>query len=155
MKSRLAVSLLFILIAANFTSNAIAAFERYKSWTGKVCVRGAFQVRDRLMPRESAPARAIQGNDKDKGTMNQLDGKRLPIQQNCGANQSRLARTISPDNIIAFNSGNASELVSSEEGHRQGILFKLIGAHYLNEAFDFITTGARQIHELLSLISLK
>jgi hypothetical protein len=41
MKSRLAVSLLFILIASTFASDATAAFEKLR-WTGKVCGRCEF-----------------------------------------------------------------------------------------------------------------
>jgi len=37
MKSRLAVSCFFILIASTFTSDAIADFKRLSSWAGEIC----------------------------------------------------------------------------------------------------------------------
>jgi hypothetical protein len=157
MKSRLAVSLLFILIAANFTSDATAAFKKYRSWTGKICGRGASQVRHRLTPRDSAPMGAIKSNDKDEVTMIQLDDDRLPLRQNCtSAHQPRVVGTISPEGkVITFNSADATKLVSLQEGHTQGIVLKLVGSHYHSGAFDFVTTAARQIRQLLCLIRIK
>jgi hypothetical protein len=83
MKSRLTVSLLFILIGATFTSDATAGLEKLRSWTGKVCSRCAAQVYNRLSFRDSALTSAIKRNDKDEVTMNHLDGDRLLLQQNC------------------------------------------------------------------------
>jgi hypothetical protein len=157
MKSRLAVSLLFMLIAATFTSDAIAAFERVRSWTGKISGHCGAQVCNRRTPRDSALMGAIKANDKDGLTMIHLDGDRLPFKQNCAtATQSCVVRTISTEgNIITLNSGNATKVVSWQEGNAQGILLKLVGSHYHGETFDFITTAARQIHELLSLMRIK
>jgi Tol biopolymer transport system component len=61
--------------------------------------------------------------------------------------------TISPDGkTITFNSPEAAKLVSSQEGHTQGAVFKLVGSDYHSEAFEFITTAARQIREVLGLM---
>jgi hypothetical protein len=73
MKSRLAVSLLFILIAANFTSDATAAFERLRSWIGEISGHCAAQVCSRRTPRDSAPMSAIKDTDKAEVTIIQLD----------------------------------------------------------------------------------
>jgi hypothetical protein len=157
MKSRLAVSLLFMLIAATFTSDAIAAFERVRSWTGKISGHCGAQVCNRHTARDSALISAVKRIDQDEVTMIHLDGDRLAFNQDCAtANQSCVVRTISTKGkTITLNSGNATKVVSSQEGNAQGIQFKLVGSHYHGEAFDFITTAARQIHELLSLMRIK
>ena len=82
MQSRLAVSLLFILIAATFTSETAATFGKLRLWTGKVCGRTA-HVYNRLTSRDDALMSAIKGKDKDKLTMTHFDGDSLPVRQNC------------------------------------------------------------------------
>ena len=157
MKSRLAVSLLFILIAATFTSDATAAFEKLRSWIGKIRGCCTAQVCNCFTPRDSALMSDIRGKEKDKVTMIHLDGDGLPLKRNCAtASQPRVVGTISSEgNNITCNSADATKLVSSREVHSQGIVFKLVGSHNHSEAFDFITTAARQIHELLSLMRIK
>lgn len=156
MKSRLEVSLLFILIASTFASDAIGAFEKLRSWTGKVCGRCAVQVCNHFTPRYSALMSAIKGSDKDGVTMIHLDGDRLLLRQNCAtADRARVVGTISPDGkAITFNSPEATKLVSSQEGHTLGVVFKLVGSGY-HSAFEYITTAARQIHEVLGLMRIK
>ena len=157
MKSRLAVSLLFILIAAAFTSDATAAFEKLRSWTGKIRGCWTAQVCNCLTPRDSALISDIRGKEKGKVTMIHPDRDGLPLKRNCAtASQPRVVRTISPEgNNITCNSADATKLVSSREVQSQGLVFKLVGSHNHREAFDFITTAARQIHELLSLMRIK
>jgi hypothetical protein len=55
---RLAVSVLFILIAATFTPDAIGAFEKLRSWTGRLRDCGSIQIHNRARSRDSAPPRA-------------------------------------------------------------------------------------------------
>lgn len=52
---RLAVSVLFILIAATFTPDAIGAFGKLKSWTGRLCDGRSLQVDNRGGSHDSAP----------------------------------------------------------------------------------------------------
>jgi hypothetical protein len=157
MKSRLAVSLLFILIASTFASDATAAFKKLRSWTGKVWGRCAVQVCNRLTPRDSALVSAIRGSDKDGVTMIHLAGDRLLLGENCAtANQARVVGTISPDGkTITLNSPEATKLLSSQEGDTPGVVFKLVGSDYHSEAFEFITTAAGQIRDVLGLTRLK
>jgi hypothetical protein len=157
MKSRLAVSLLLILIASTFASDAAAAFEKLRSWTGKVCGRYAVQVCNRLTLRDSALMSAIKCSNKDGVTMIHLDGDRVLLGRNCAAaNQECVVGTISPDGeTITFNSPEATKLVSSLEGHTQGVVFKLVGSDYRNKSLEFITTATRQIHEVLWLMGIK
>jgi hypothetical protein len=118
MKSRIAVSLVFILIGATFTSEATAAFAKFRSWTGKVGGRYTAQVCNRHTPRRSAPIPP--------------GGK-----------------------TIAFSPADATKHMSSQEGHTQAVVSRLVGPDYHSEALDFVTTAARQIHEVLGLISIK
>jgi hypothetical protein len=153
MKSRLAVSLLFMLIAANFTSDATAAFEKLKAWTGKIRGHCAAQVCNRLSSRDSVPMSGIKSNDKEEVTMIHLDGDDLLPKQNCAtANQSGVVRTISTESkTTSLNPANATKLVSSQ----QGIVLKLVSSRYHSGAFDFVTTASRQIRQLLCLIRIK
>ena len=155
MKSRLAVSLLFILIAATFSSDATASFEKLRSWTTKVCGRSV--IGNRLTPRDSALMSAIGSRDTDEFTMIQLDGDRLVLGQNCAtANQLCAVGAISPDGkTITFNSAEATKLVTSLAGHTQGVVFKLPGSDDHSTAFDFVTTAAEQIHEVLGLMRIR
>ena len=43
MKSRLAVSLLYILIASSFVPDATADLKKLRSWTGKVCAAAPYR----------------------------------------------------------------------------------------------------------------
>ena len=122
MKSRLAVSLLFVLIASTFAADATAAFERFRSWTSKVWGRSAVHVSNRLTPGDSRLMSAIKGSDKDGVTMIHLDGDRLLLSQNCATrNQAGVVGTISPDGkTITFNSPEATGLVNSRDGQTLG-----------------------------------
>jgi hypothetical protein len=157
MKSRLAVSLLLILIASTFASDAAAAFEKLRSWTGKVCGRYVVQVCNRLTLGDSALMSAIKCSNKHGVTMIHLDGDRVLLGQNCTtANQECVVGTISPDGkTITFNSPEATKLVSSLAGHTQGVVFKFVGSDYRNKSLEFITTATRQIHEVLWLMGIK
>ncbi len=55
---RLAVSVLFILIAATFTPDAIGAFGKLKSWTARVCDGRSIQFDNRGSSHASAPPSA-------------------------------------------------------------------------------------------------
>jgi hypothetical protein len=151
MKSRLAVSVLFILIAATFASDATAAFKKVRSWAGRGCERRA-----EVWNRNSALASALQSDDTVKAAMIHLGGDRLLLSQNCAAGeQPRVVGTISPDGKTITFRGAESDFVSPHGGPMQGVVFKLVGSDYLGEGFDFIRTAARQIREVLELMRIK
>ena len=152
MKSRLAVSVLFILIAATFTSDATAAFKKVRSWAGRGCERRAAESWNR----NSALTSALQYDDTGRVAMIHLGSDRLLLSQNCAAGeQPRVVGTISPDGkTITFRSADA-HFVSPHGGPMQGVVFKLVGSDYLGEGFDFIRTAAGQIHEVLELMRIK
>ena len=156
MKSRLAVSLLFILIASTFAADATGAFEKLRSWTGKVSGRRAVQAGNCLTRRVSAWISTI-GSDKGAVTVIQFDGGRLLIRQNfANVDQRRWVGTISPDGTtITFNSPDPTKLASSQERQTQSLVFKLVGSDNHDDTFKFITTAARQIGEVLDLMRTK
>ena len=157
MTSRLAVSLAFILIGVSFTSHNTAGLAKLRSRTHKFCDRHPAQVRNCLTCRVSAPITAIKCNDKDEVTIVHL-GHRPMLTRNCPTvNLSGLAGTISPDGkTIGFDSADASKHLSSNEGHgTQGSVPKLVGSDYYSEALNFVTSAARQIHEVLRLIRIR
>jgi hypothetical protein len=157
MKSRVAVSLLFMLIAATFASDATAAFKKVRSWRGRGCYRRTVEVENHITSPDSAPMRAIQGGDEGRVMMIHLDGDRLLLSQNCNnGSQSCVVGTISPDGTtITLNSLGDNNVPSSLEGHVQGRVFKLVGSHSRTDRFEAITTAAKQMREVLELIRLK
>jgi hypothetical protein len=97
MKSRFAVSVLFILIAATFTSDAIGAFEKLRSWTGMLCDRYSMPACNRVSLPMSAPMSALNARDKRSAHSMRLDGGRQPLGQGCATgNQAWGAGAISP-----------------------------------------------------------
>ena len=158
MKSRLAVSILFTLIASTFASDVTTAFEKFRSWTIKACSRGA-EIRQCLITRESAVVNAIKGSESDGVTMIQLDGDRLLLTRAAEAQQPLVVGTISPDGrTITFNSLDGTRFPNSQP--ERAVVFKIAGPDQHNgdehnEAFGFITTALRQMREVLVLMRIK
>jgi hypothetical protein len=97
MKSRFAVSVLFILIASTFTSDAIGAFEKLRSWTGMLCDHYSMPACNRVSSRLSAPISVLNARDKRSAGSMRLDGGRQPLGQDCATgNQACVAGAISP-----------------------------------------------------------
>jgi hypothetical protein len=157
MKSRLAVSVLFILIAATFAPDAIGAFEKLRSWTGRLCDRRSLQGYNRVSSHESAPASTLKPGDEDEAAMICLDGGRPTLSQDCTTgHQLRVVGAIAPDGkTITLNSLDATKILSSHERCLQGVVVKLVGSDHHSESFKFIRTATRQIHEALDLMRIK
>jgi hypothetical protein len=126
MKSRFAVSVLFILIAATFTSEATGAFVKLRSRTGRLCARYSVQVCNRVGFHHSAPANTPKAGDEEKAAIARLDFGPQPPSQNCAGNRPCVVGTTSP----------------GSSDHR-------------SESFQVIRTATRQIHEVLDLIRIK
>ena len=157
MKSRVAVSLLFMLIAATFASDATAAFKKVRSWTGRGRDRHTVAVENRVTSPNSAGRRAVRGGDEGRVMMIDLDGDRLLLSQDCAdGGQLCVVGTISPDGkTITLNSPGDNNVSSSHEGHMQGLVYRLVAADSRNDRLEAITTAAKQIREVLELIRLK
>ena len=157
MKSRIALSMLFVLIAATaFASDATAAFEKLKtlqgSWKGMASGH-AVQMSNRITAGGSALMTEIQGAE-GMISMIHLDGERLMLTHYCPmGNQPRLVSTISPDGkTITFSFLDATNLLTSQEGHLQRVVFNLIDADHHTEIFDFAAAdGKPQMHEAINL----
>ena len=151
---RLAVSVLFILIAATFAADAAGALQKLRSWVGRGCERQAVHAWNQITSPNSAPMNAGQGGDERGLTIIRLDGDLVLLSQNCGtASQPCLVGTISSDGkTITLNSPNVP---NSREGNMQGLVFKLVGSDSHADRFEFITTAARQIRGVLELIRIK
>ena len=157
MKSRVAVFLLFMLIAATFASDATAAFKKLRSWTSRGCDRHTVAVENHVTSPNSAGMRAVQGGDEVRVMMIDLDGDRLLLSQDCAdGGQLCVVGTISPDGkTITLNSPGDNNVLSSHEGHMQGLVYRLVAADSRNDRLEAITTAAKQIREVLELIRLK
>jgi hypothetical protein len=96
MKSRLAVSLLFILIAATFTPDVATAFERLTAWTATVWGHYAIQRCYLVTFHDWARMSVMRAGGKH-GTMIIHDNG-LSLSRNCATeNQPSVVRTISLD----------------------------------------------------------
>jgi hypothetical protein len=82
MKSRLAVSILFILIAASFTSDALGAFEKLRSLTGNVVHRFAVEACTQISSHDAARTRN-RGSNESTIKLVQLDDGRPMGNENC------------------------------------------------------------------------
>lgn len=93
------------------------------------------------------------GGPEDPVTMFNLDGSRLLMTHYCDAgNQPRMVGTVSPDGkTITFNFLEATNLLSSQEGHMQHVVFHLIDADHHTELWEFAMANGKQMGGLLDL----
>ena len=132
MKSRFAVSVLFILIAATFTPDVASAFERVKAWTAAVWRHYAIQRCHLVSSRDSARMSAMRRGDKHGVTMIHDDD--LPLIRNCvTGNQPGVVRMIAPKTIPS-DSLDSTKLLRMHKRHRRD-LRKFIGSTYHGENF--------------------
>jgi hypothetical protein len=90
---------------------------------------------------------------EDPITMFHLDGERLVLTHYCDAgNQPRMVATTSPDGkTITFNFLDATNLLSSQMGYMQRVVFSLIDADHHTEMWEFATADGKQMGGLLDL----
>ena len=93
------------------------------------------------------------GTPEDPITMFHLDGDRLILNHYCDSgNQPRMAGTISPDGkTITFNFLDATNLLSSQPGHMQHVVFNFIDSDHHTELWEFAMAGGKQMGGLLEL----
>jgi hypothetical protein len=82
MKSRLALSILSILIAASFTSDALGVFETIRSWTGNIVHCFVVEACDHVSS-DTAPTTSNKGSNQGKIKLIQMDEGRLPGSEIC------------------------------------------------------------------------
>jgi hypothetical protein len=139
MKSRIAVSALFVLIAAIVTtSHATGLLEKFKvlqaSWADEISERRPVRVLDRLTSVGSALLSETRGYE-DTLTMIRLDGDRLLINHCCTAgNQPCTVRTISSAvHTITFTLLDPTHFLGSCAGHMQRLVLNLIDSDHQGE----------------------
>jgi hypothetical protein len=154
MKSRLAVSVLFILIAATFTPDVAGAFERVKAWTATVWRYYAIQRRHLVSSRDSTRMSAVRGGGKHGITMIH-DGDLLLSRICVTESQPGVVRTMAPaGKTFPSDSLDSTKRLRMHKRHRRGFL-KFIGSTYHGENLEFIAAAAKQIHEVLDLMCTK
>jgi hypothetical protein len=93
------------------------------------------------------------GRPDDPISLFHLDGDRLLMTHYCDAgNQPRLVATISPNGkTITFNFLEATNLLSSQMGHMQRVVFDLIDPDHHTEKWEFAMADGKQMGGLLDL----
>ena len=160
MKTRcLSVSLVILLIstAAFAQSAAERSFEQLKSlagsWEGTLDGQ-TLHVSLRATSMGNALMHEMKGAGPDDPiTMFHLDGDRLLLTHYCDAgNQPRMVAAISPDGkTIVFSFLEATNLLSSQMGHMQRVIFTFIDADHHTEKWEFAMANGKQMGGLLDL----
>ena len=93
------------------------------------------------------------GAPDDPITMIHLDGDRLLLTHYCDAgNQPTMAGAVSPDgNTVSFDFLNATNLLKSQPGHMQHVVFNFIDASHHTELWEFAMADGKQMSVLLDL----
>lgn len=93
------------------------------------------------------------GRPDDPITMFNLDGDRLLLTHYCDAgNQPRMVATVSPDGkTITFNFIDATNLLDSQMGHMQRVVFSFIDPDHHTEEWTFAMADGKSMGGLLDL----
>jgi hypothetical protein len=93
------------------------------------------------------------GRPDDPITMFNLDGSRLLLTHYCDAgNQPRMVATVSPDGkTFTFDFIDATNLLSSQMGHMQHVVFTIVDADHHTELWQFAMANGKTEGGLLDL----
>jgi len=93
------------------------------------------------------------GRTDDPITMFNLDHERLLLTHYCDAgNQPRMVATISPDGkTFTFDFVDATNLLSSQMGHMQHVVFNIVDADHHTELWQFAMANGKTEGGLLDL----
>jgi len=167
MKQRIALSVLFVLIAATALaqSDAQKSFDKLKtlagSWEGHVTtVPQRAEIEGKLTHaslRVTSMGNAIvhemtgEGRADDPITMLYLDGDRLLLTHYCDAgNRARMACKISPDgNTVEFEFLDVAG--STEYGHMHHAVFTVIDANHHTEDWTYMEPGDKPVRAHIDL----
>jgi hypothetical protein len=167
MKSRIAVSLLFVLMAATAfaQSDAQKSFDTLKtlsgSWDGRVTtVPPTPEMEGKPVHatlRTTSMGNAImhemrgEGRADDPITMLYLDGDRLMLTHYCDAgNRPRMTGKMSPDGkTVEFDFLDVAG--STSYGHMHHAVFTLIDANHHTEEWTYMEPGDKPIHARFEL----
>lgn len=89
----------------------------------------------------------------DPITMFYLDAGQLVLTHYCDAgNQPHMIATVSPDGkTYTFNFVSASNLLASQEGHMQQVVFTILDANHHTERWDFALANGQTMGGVLDL----
>jgi hypothetical protein len=154
----LSVVLMSLSTVAFAQSDAQKSFDKLKalagSWEGTMEGK-PLQVSLRVTSMGNALMHEMSGAGRpdDPITLFHLDGDRLLMTHYCDAgNQPRLVATVSPDGkTITFNFLEATNLLSSQMGHMQRVVFGLIDSDHHTEKWEFAMADGKQMGGLLDL----
>jgi hypothetical protein len=155
---RIALSILIALVAtaALAETDASTAFDQLKSllgsWAGKTSDGQPLQISNRVISNGSALLSEITGHE-DMISMFHMDGNRLMMTHYCGSgNQPRMVGSVSPDGkTITFNFLDATNLLSTQHGHMEQVVFTLIDADHHTEQWQFATPDGKKMSEVFDL----
>ena len=156
---RLLLPLLLLLgsTAASAQSSAQRSFDQLKtlagSWEGTLDGE-TMHVSLRVTSMGNALLHEMKGKGPDDPiTMFHLDGDRLMLTHYCDAgNQPRMVATVSPDRkTIVFDFQEATNLLSTQEGHMQRVTFTFIDPDHHTEKWEFAVADGKQLGGLLDL----
>ena len=156
---RLLLPVLFVLAstAVLAQSSAQKSFDQLKalagSWEGALDGQ-VLHVSLRVTSRGNALLHEMKGAGPDDPiTMFNLDGDRLMLTHYCDAgNQPRMLATVSPDGkTIVFDFKEATNLLTTQEGHMQRVTFTFIDPDHHTEKWEFAIADGKQMGGLLDL----
>lgn len=160
MKTRgILLTLILWSLAAGALAQAPAqkAFDQLKSlagtWEGTIDGR-VMHVSLRVTSMGNALIHEMKGDGPDDPiTMFHLDGDRLLLTHYCDAgNQPRMAATVSPDGkTITFDFVDATNLLSSQQGHMQRVTFTFLDPDHHTEKWEFAMANGKQMGGLIDL----
>jgi hypothetical protein len=156
---RFALPLVLLLLSAAAVAQSAAqkSFEQLKSLTGSwegIMDGQPLHVSLRVTSRGNTLMHEMSGAGPDNPiTMVHLDGDRLMLTHYCDAgNQPRMVAKISPDGkTIVFDFLDATNLLSSQEGHMQRVTFNFLDADHHTEKWEFAMAGGKQMGGVLDL----
>jgi hypothetical protein len=158
MKSRIALSLLFVMIAATaFAADDAAAFEKLKtlqgSWEGQITATGtpfdgkATQVSLRVTSMGHALMHEMRGAGRpdDPITMFYMDGDRLVLTHYCDAgNRPRMTGKMSPDGkTLEFEFLDVAG--STQYGHMHHAVFTVLDTNHHTEEWTYMQPGDKPV----------
>jgi hypothetical protein len=154
----LSVVLMLLSTLALAQSDAQKSFDKLKtlagSWEGSMDGKPLLvSLRVTSMGNALMHEMTVGGRPEDPISMFHLDGDRLILNHYCDAgNQPRMVGTISPDGkTITFNFLDATNLLSSQMGHMQHVVFNLIDSDHHTELWEFAMADGKPMGGLLEL----
>ena len=149
-------ALVLLTTLASAASDGSQAFDQLKtlagSWSAKTPDGQTVEVFNRLTSGGSVLMSEIMGHEA-MVTMFHMDGGRLLMTHYCAAgNQPRMVGTLSPDGkTITFRFLDATNLLPSQGGHMEGVVFTLIEANHHTEAWQFVGNNGQKQQETFDL----